>query len=148
MIDYRELEAVGTRARDPSRDRLPLAPVGHAPRPGTAGWRTDPGGGSVATAGRTALPARGSAADRRPDPDRQVARIAAWAAREGPTVGRIETEIGSALKGGGRRFLARLHDPADRGRASRPVRQARGRGGGGRAGGPGEAAGGGPPGES
>ncbi|HLH68289.1 MAG TPA: IS607 family transposase, partial [Candidatus Dormibacteraeota bacterium] len=28
-------------------------------------------------AGRTALPARGSAADRRPDPDRQVARIAA-----------------------------------------------------------------------
>jgi len=44
-----------------------------------------------------------SSADQRSDLDRQVARVAAWAAQEGLAVGRIVTEIGSALNGKRRR---------------------------------------------
>jgi len=44
-----------------------------------------------------------SSADQRPDLDRQVARVATWAAQEGLAVGRIVTEIGSAPKGRHRR---------------------------------------------
>ncbi len=40
-----------------------------------------------------------------------MARVAAWAAQEGLAVGRIVTEIGSALNGKRREFLARLRDP-------------------------------------
>src|SRR5579875_92468 len=63
-------------------------------------------------AGVTAVYARVSSADQRPDLDRQVARVAAWAAEHGLSIGRIETEVGSALNGRRQKFLALLRDPA------------------------------------
>jgi predicted site-specific integrase-resolvase len=56
--------------------------------------------------------ARVSSADQEDDLDRQVARVTTWAAGEGMTVGRVVTEIGSALNGECRKFLALLRDPA------------------------------------
>lgn len=47
-----------------------------------------------------------------PDLDRQVARVTAWAAGEGHAVGRVVTEVGSALDGKRRKFLALLGDPS------------------------------------
>jgi len=46
---------VGRRARHPSRHRLPLAPLGHASRPGPAGRSPDPGGRPGVTARSRAL---------------------------------------------------------------------------------------------
>jgi len=60
--------------------------------------------------GVTAVYARVSSADQRPDLDRQVARVTAWAASEGLAVGRVVTEVGSALNGHRRKFLALLRD--------------------------------------
>jgi predicted site-specific integrase-resolvase len=54
--------------------------------------------------------ARVSSADQRADLDRQVARVTAWAAGEGLAVGRVVTEVGSALNGKRRKFLALLRD--------------------------------------
>jgi predicted site-specific integrase-resolvase len=62
--------------------------------------------------GVTAVYARVSSADQKADLDRQVARVTAWAAGEGLTVGRVVTEVGSALNGHRRKFLALLRDPA------------------------------------
>jgi len=56
--------------------------------------------------------ARGSSADRRSDLDRQVARVTAWAGEHNIPVGRVVTEVGSALDGQRRKFLALLRDPA------------------------------------
>jgi predicted site-specific integrase-resolvase len=61
-------------------------------------------------AGITAVYARVSSADQKPDLDRQVARVTAWAAGEGLAVGRVVTEVGSALNGHRREFLALLRD--------------------------------------
>ena len=61
-------------------------------------------------AGQTAVYARVSSADQRADLDRQVAQVAAWAAGEGLPVGRVVTEVGSALNGRRRKFLALLRD--------------------------------------
>jgi predicted site-specific integrase-resolvase len=58
----------------------------------------------------TAVYARVSSADQKPDLDRQVARATAWATAEGLTVGRVVTEVGSALNGKRRKFLALLRD--------------------------------------
>jgi predicted site-specific integrase-resolvase len=58
----------------------------------------------------TAVYARVSSADQRSDLDRQVARVTAWAAGEGLAVGRVVTEVGSALNGKRRKFLALLRD--------------------------------------
>jgi predicted site-specific integrase-resolvase len=60
--------------------------------------------------GITAVYARVSSADQKPDLDRQVARVTAWAAGEGLAVGRVVTEVGSALNGHRRKFLALLRD--------------------------------------
>jgi predicted site-specific integrase-resolvase len=60
--------------------------------------------------GITAVYARVSSADQRPDLDRQVARVTAWAAAEGLPVGRVVTEVGPALNGKRRKFLALLRD--------------------------------------
>lgn len=60
--------------------------------------------------GITAVYARVSSADQRPDLDRQVARVTAWAAGEGLAVGRVVTEVGSALNGHCRKFPALLRD--------------------------------------
>lgn len=54
--------------------------------------------------------ARVSSADQKPDLDRQVARVTAWAAGEGLAVGRVVTEAGSALNGKRPKFLALLRD--------------------------------------
>lgn len=63
-------------------------------------------------AAAVAVYARVSSADQKADLDRQVARVTAWAAGEGLAVGRVVTEVGSALNGKRRRFLALLRDPA------------------------------------
>lgn len=61
--------------------------------------------------GRTAVYARVSSTDQRADLDRQVARVAEWAASEQIGVDKIVTEVGSALNGHRRKFLALLRDP-------------------------------------
>ena len=56
--------------------------------------------------------ARVSSADQRSDLDRQVARVTAWAtARRHLVVSRVVTEVGSALNGHRKKFLALLRDP-------------------------------------
>jgi predicted site-specific integrase-resolvase len=57
-----------------------------------------------------AVYARVSSADQRADLYRQVARVTAWAAAEGLAVGRVVTEVGSAVSGKGRKFLALLRE--------------------------------------
>lgn len=57
-----------------------------------------------------AVYARVSSADQKPDLDRQVARVTAWAAGQHLAVGRVVTEVGSALNGKRRKFLALLGD--------------------------------------
>ena len=66
--------------------------------------------GSAAATGRVAVYARVSAVDQRCDLDRQVARVTAWATGEGLSVSRVVTEVGSALNGKRRKFLALLRD--------------------------------------
>jgi predicted site-specific integrase-resolvase len=56
--------------------------------------------------------ARVSSADQRPDLDRQVTRVTAWATGQHLAVERVVTEVGSALNGRRRKFLAPLGDPA------------------------------------
>ena len=63
-----------------------------------------------APAGVVAVYARVSSAGQRADLDRQVARGTAWAAGEGLAVGRVVTEVGPALNGKRRKFLALLRD--------------------------------------
>lgn len=61
---------------------------------------------------RTAVCARVSSADQKPDLDRQVARVTAWATTEQIAVDKVVTEVGSALNGHRRKFLALLRDPS------------------------------------
>jgi predicted site-specific integrase-resolvase len=63
-------------------------------------------------AGSTVVYARVSSADQRPDLDRQVARVTEWATGQRLPVDRVVTEVGSALNGHRRKFLALLRDPA------------------------------------
>jgi predicted site-specific integrase-resolvase/DNA-binding XRE family transcriptional regulator len=67
---------------------------------------------TLAPLGITAVYARVSSADHKPDLDRQVARVTAWAADRGLSVGRVVTEVGPALGGKRRKFLALLRDPS------------------------------------
>ena len=67
-------------------------------------------GTARAPEGITAVYARVSSAGQRADLDRQVARVTAWAASEGLPVGRVVTEVGPALNGKRRKFLALLRD--------------------------------------
>ena len=66
--------------------------------------------GSAAATGSVAVYARVSSADQRADLDRQVARVTAWATGEGLSVSRVVTEVGSAVDGKRREFLALLRD--------------------------------------
>jgi len=59
---------------------------------------------------RTAIYARVSSADQRTDLDRQVARVLAWATEHGYSVDQVVAEVGSALNGHRRKFLALLRD--------------------------------------
>jgi predicted site-specific integrase-resolvase len=66
----------------------------------------------AAAAGATVVYARVSSADQKPDLDRQVARVTAWATGQNLPVDRVVTEVGSALNGRRRKFLALLRDPS------------------------------------
>jgi predicted site-specific integrase-resolvase len=66
----------------------------------------------AAARGQTVVYARVSSADQKPDLDRQVARVTEWATGRGLPVDRVVTEVGSALSGHRREFLALLRDPA------------------------------------
>ncbi len=76
-----------------------LIMIGEPVRPGSA-------------CGSTVVYARVSSADQRPDLDRQVARVAAWATGQRLSVDRVVTEVGSALNGHRRKFLVLLRDPS------------------------------------
>jgi predicted site-specific integrase-resolvase len=67
---------------------------------------------AVLAAGATVVYARVSSADQKADLDRQVARVTAWATGQGLAVDRVVTEVGSALNGKRRKFLALLRDPS------------------------------------
>ncbi len=71
----------------------------------------DPAAVEPAPTGTTVVYARVSSADQKPDLDRQVARVTAWATGQGVPVGRVVTEVGSALNGQRRQFLTLLRDP-------------------------------------
>jgi len=60
---------------------------------------------------RTAVYARVLSADQKTALDRQVARVAAWATAEQIPVDKVVTEVGLALNGRRRKFLALLRDP-------------------------------------
>jgi predicted site-specific integrase-resolvase len=68
--------------------------------------------GDAGLRGGTAVYARVSSADQKTDLDRQVARVTAWATAEQIPVDKVGTEVGSALNGHGRKFLALLRDPS------------------------------------
>jgi len=59
---------------------------------------------------RTAVYAPVSSADQKTDLDRQVARVTAWATAQQIPVDKVVTEVGSALNGHRRKFLALLRD--------------------------------------
>lgn len=60
--------------------------------------------------GRTAVYARVSSSDQKTYLDRQVARVTAWATDQQIPVDKVVTEVGSALNGHRRKFLALLRD--------------------------------------
>jgi predicted site-specific integrase-resolvase len=64
------------------------------------------------TSNRVVVYARVSSSEQRPDLDRQVARVTTWATQHDLAVDRVVTEVGSALNGHRRTFLALLRDPA------------------------------------
>ena len=66
----------------------------------------------TARRGRTAVYARVSSADQKADLDRRVARVTARATAEQIPVDKVVTEVGSALNGHRRKFLALLRDPS------------------------------------
>jgi predicted site-specific integrase-resolvase len=70
------------------------------------------GDATPAPSGATVVYARVSSADQKPDLDRQVARVTAWATAQNLPVDRVVTEVGSALNGHRRKFLALLRDPS------------------------------------
>ena len=70
----------------------------------------DPVTPGVVPTGSTVVYARVSSADQKADLDRQVARVTTWATGQRLPVDRIVTEIGSALNGRRRKFLALLKD--------------------------------------
>ena len=55
--------------------------------------------------------ARVSSSDQKADVDRQVRRVTEWTVEQGLTVGKVVTEVGSALNGQRRKFLRLLGDP-------------------------------------
>jgi predicted site-specific integrase-resolvase len=67
---------------------------------------------SAAPPGQAVVYARVSSIDQKADLDRQVARVTEWATGRHLPVDRVVTEVGSALNGDRRKFLALLRDPA------------------------------------
>jgi putative resolvase len=64
-----------------------------------------------AAVGGLGLYARVSSHDQKPDLDRQVARLAAWAAQSGQAVARVEAEVGSGMNGARSKVRRLLADP-------------------------------------
>ena len=71
-----------------------------------------PAAAEVPSTSETVVYARVSSADQKSDLDRQVARVTVWATGQGMAVDRVVTEVGSALNGRRKEFLALLKDPA------------------------------------
>src|SRR3954468_11936151 len=67
---------------------------------------------AAAGADQVVVYGRVSSADQKADLDRQVARVTAWATGQNLAVSRVVTEVGSALNGHRKKFLALLRDPA------------------------------------
>jgi predicted site-specific integrase-resolvase len=72
----------------------------------------EPVAAAPADAGQVVVYARVSSADQKADLDRQVARVTTWATGQKLAVSRVVTEVGSALGGHRRKFLALLRDPS------------------------------------
>jgi predicted site-specific integrase-resolvase len=68
--------------------------------------------GEAGPRARTAVYARVSSADQKADLDRQVARVTAWVMHQQIPVDKVVVEVGSALNGHRRKFLALLGDPS------------------------------------
>ncbi|GHJ17876.1 IS607 family transposase [Micromonospora sp. AKA38] len=66
---------------------------------------------TTVTSGQVVVYACVSSADQKPDLDRQIARVATWATSQRLPVDRVVTEVGSALNGHRKKFLALLRDP-------------------------------------
>ena len=82
---------------------------------GAEGGAADSGGRPVGASRATLTNcgvARVSSADQKADLDGQVARVTAWATTQQIPVDKVVTEVGSALNGHRREFLALLGDPA------------------------------------
>lgn len=71
----------------------------------------DPAAIEPAPVGATVVYARVSSAGQKADLDRQVARVVTWATGQNLAVSRVVTEVGSALDGRCKEFLALLRDP-------------------------------------
>jgi predicted site-specific integrase-resolvase len=72
----------------------------------------EPVTGAVTDAGQVVVYAGVSSAGQKPDLDRQVARVTAWATGQRHSVSRVVTEVGSAVDGDRGKFLALLRDPS------------------------------------
>jgi predicted site-specific integrase-resolvase len=71
----------------------------------------EPVTGAKVGAGQVVVYARVSSADQKADLDRQVSRVTVWATGQKLAVSRVVTEVGSALGGHRKKFLALLRDP-------------------------------------
>ncbi|MEU2166207.1 IS607 family transposase [Micromonospora chersina] len=71
----------------------------------------EPVTGAAPDAGQVVVYACVSSADQEPDLDRQVARVVTWATGQSLSVDRVVTEVGPALGGHRKKFLALLRDP-------------------------------------
>ena len=60
--------------------------------------------------GSTVIYARVSSSEQKSDLDRQAARVLIWATENGYKIDKVVTEVGSALNGHRRKFLALLGD--------------------------------------
>ncbi|MEV5765484.1 IS607 family transposase [Micromonospora sp. NPDC052213] len=72
----------------------------------------EPLAGATRNAGQVVVYAGVSSSDQKADLDRQVARVTMWVTGQRLAVDRVVTEVGSALNGRRKRFLALLRDPA------------------------------------
>jgi predicted site-specific integrase-resolvase len=68
--------------------------------------------GKAGVCGGTAVYVRVSSADQQADLDRQFARVTAWATTQQISVDKVVAEVGSALNGQRRKFVALLRDPS------------------------------------
>jgi Resolvase, N terminal domain len=111
----REPDRVGASARDPSPDGVSLVPRGDAAGASGASEPAPvlvaPNAAGSVPAAALGLYARVSSHDQRSDLDRQLARLAEWAAKAGQPVVRVEAEVGSGMNGARSKLRRLLADP-------------------------------------